>query len=76
MKKKGKFEIGSKLKHIETGVIIELLRYDKTSSLGLGRSQREGISKAKTNFRYLYGKNILTGKKAEGLTRKFELSSQ
>ena len=63
------FKIGSTLKHISTGKLIILEKYDtqfvQMKSL-IGKNR-------KANYNYLYGKEVDTNKSISGLSREFEL---
>ena len=71
--KKAPYKIGTHLKHKETEIIIELVRYATQIVPALGLSIGERNSKTIPNFNYIYGKNIENGNNVKGLTRGFEL---
>ena len=74
MKKHPPFEIGSALKHIPTGTIIILEKYDTQLVKSLGLSIGGGSTKRVPNYNYLYGKAIDSKTTFEGLTREFKLA--
>lgn len=69
------YEIGSYLKH-KSGVIIKLERYDTQLVHNLRISSKGNNTKPKPNYNYLYGNEIETNKKFNGLTKDFELVTQ
>lgn len=71
--KKAPYKIGTHLKHKETEIIIELVRYATQIVPALGLSIGGRNSKTIPNFNYIYGKNIENGNNVKGLIRDFEL---
>ena len=67
------FEIGSTLKHISTGTIIKLDRYDTQLTQGYRMSIGGGTTIRIPNYNFLYGTVIGTNQSFKGLTKEFEL---
>jgi hypothetical protein len=69
------YKIGSYLKH-KSGVLIKLERYDTQLVINRQISLSENNIKSKPNYNYLYGNEIETNKKFNGLTKDFKLVTQ
>jgi len=65
------YKIGSQLKHLKTGKIIELLRYDTQLTYSMHLSIDGSNTKTIPNYNYLYGIYIDTGDRIDGLTKEF-----
>ncbi|CAM1366264.1 hypothetical protein [Tenacibaculum xiamenense] len=73
MKKHPPFSIGSTLKHIPTGTLIILERYDVQLIQGYGLSAGGGTVQSVPNYNFLYGKVSNSNTSFKGLSREFEL---
>ncbi|MDE1207102.1 hypothetical protein [Tenacibaculum larymnensis] len=73
MKKRPPFQIGSTLKHIPTGTIIVLEKYDTQLVKSLGLSIGGGTTKSTPNYNFLYGKVSDSNTSFKGLSSEFEL---
>ena len=71
--KKALFEIGSILRHKETGQKLLLKRYGTQMIIGMSIRTSRSITKQKPNFNIFYGQDIETSKKIKGKTKEFEL---